>query len=83
MEFHRARTARMAGAAAPAMPKHRQARDEPGGPFESDRKVALGRPPTASKALAVAQATVGGLLVAPEARFQRDADRPAQGHETS
>jgi hypothetical protein len=25
MEFHRARTARMAGAAAPAMPKHRQA----------------------------------------------------------
>jgi hypothetical protein len=25
MEFHRVRTARMAGAAAPAMPKHRQA----------------------------------------------------------
>ena len=25
MEFHRARTVRMAGAAAPAMPKHRQA----------------------------------------------------------
>jgi hypothetical protein len=37
MEFHRVRTARMAGAAAPAMPKHRQA-DEPGGPFERDRR---------------------------------------------
>ena len=50
MEFHRARTARRAGAAAPAMPKHRR-----------------------RKALAVARATASGLLVAPEARFQRDA----------
>jgi hypothetical protein len=46
-------------------------------------QVALGRPPAASKALAVARATPCGLLVAPEARFRRDADRPAQGHETS
>src|ERR671937_599472 len=38
-------------------------------------QVALGRPPAASKALAVAGGTACGLLVAPEARFQRDADR--------
>jgi hypothetical protein len=43
----------------------------------------MGRPPATSKALAAARATAGGLLVAPEARFQGDADRPAPGHETS
>src|ERR671934_2072690 len=38
-------------------------------------QVALGRPPAASKALAVARAAASDLLVAPKARFQRDADR--------
>ena len=64
MEFHCARTARMAGAAASAIAKHRQA----GATNQAGRASAtgggLGLAALASKALAVAQATACGLLVA-------------------
>ena len=75
MEFHRAQTARMAGAAALAMPKHRQAGGTNQGGRSSATAGGLGPAPAASKALAVAGGTACGLLIAPEARFQRDADR--------
>jgi hypothetical protein len=75
MEFHRAGTARMAGAAARAMPKHRQA----GATNQAGRSSATagGRCPAAPgvEGLGRSSGYARGLLVAPEARFQRDADR--------
>jgi hypothetical protein len=73
MEFHRTRTARMAGAAAPAMPKHRQA----GATNQAGRSSATGGglgPAARGVEGLGARATACGLLLA---------DRPAQGHETS
>jgi hypothetical protein len=58
------------------MPERRQA-----GTTNRATAVALDRPSAASKVSAVARATARRLLVTPEARFQRDADR--LGHEIS